>query len=334
MAARKISIIIPVKPGGPVKALEALSAVDYPSDLIEFLIAYGRQPSCQRNQAALQAGGDILYFLDDDSRVSPQFLKRLLPHYADPVVAAVGGPSLTPVEDAALQKAIGLALASVFGGGGVRNRYRKSGKARATADNELILCNLSFRKDIFHEFGGLDERLYPNEENELMERIRKAGLLLIHDPDLAIHRSQRPTFMAFLKQMFGYGRGRAEQTYISGEIKYITLIPSLFLIYLCLLPLFITSVYVIPILCYAITILCCSIFEALNAGAVNLVPRLLCVFPALHLAYGAGMIRGLISPRFRKSRPVADGVTVMRVKEFGQPLSKQFDRSAVSTRKT
>lgn len=328
MAARKISIIIPVKPGGLVKALEALSVVDYPSDLLEILVAYGRQPSCQRNRAALQAGGEILYFLDDDSIVSPQFLKRLLLHYADPVVAAVGGPSLTPANDTALQKAIGLALASVFGGGGVRNRYRKSGNTRATADNELILCNLSFRKDIFHEFGGLDERLYPNEENELMERLRKAGFLLIHDPDLAIYRSQRPTFTAFLKQMSGYGRGRAEQTYISGEIKYMTLIPSLFLIYLCLLPFFITSVYVIPILCYAITILCCALFEALNAGAANLIPRLLCVFPALHLAYGAGMIRGLVSPRFRKSSPVVDGVTVKSVKEFGQPLSQQFDRSA------
>lgn len=236
---------------------------------------------------------------------------------------------MTPVDDTALQKAIGLALASVLGGGGVRNRYRKSGKARATADNELILCNLSFRKDIFHQFGGLDERLYPNEENELMERLRKAGLLLIHDPDLAIYRSQRPTFSAFLKQMFGYGRGRAEQTYISGEIKYVTLIPSLFLLYLCLLPLFITSVYVIPILCYAITILFCSFLEALNAGAVTLIPRLLCVFPALHLAYGAGMIRGLVSPRFKKFGQVADGVAVKRVKEFGQPLGKQLDRSAI-----
>lgn len=333
MADRKISIIIPVKPGGSVKALAALSSVDYPAELLEILIASGRQPSSQRNQAALKVGGDIIYFLDDDSLVSPQFLKRLLPHYADPVVAAVGGPSLTPADDTALQKAIGLALASVFGGGGVRNRYRKSGKARASADNELILCNLSFRKDIFLEFGGLDERLYPNEENELMERLRKAGLLLIHDPDLAIYRSQRPTFTAFLKQMFGYGRGRAEQTYISGEIKYITLIPSLFLIYLCLLPLFITSVYVIPILCYAIIIICCSLYEALNAGAANLIPRLLCVFPALHLAYGAGMIRGLVSPRFMKSRQVVDGVTVKCVKEFGQPLSKQFERSAVSIQK-
>ncbi len=320
MQSRKISIIIPVKPGGQVKALKALTAVDYPSDLLEILVAYGRQPSCQRNQAALQAGGDILYFLDDDSLVSSQFAKNLLSHYVDPLVSAVGGPSLTPADDSPLQKAIGLALSSVFGGGGVRNRYRKAGKARVTADNELILCNLSFRRDIFHEFGGLDERLYPNEENELMDRVKKRGFLLIHDPEMAVFRSQRPDFAAFLRQMYGYGRGRAEQTYISREIKYATLVPSLFLIYLCLIPFFITPVYVVPILCYAITILCCSIFEASKAGTVSLVPHLLCVFPALHLAYGAGMINGFIAPRFRKSRGCMEGVDVRRVKEFGQPM--------------
>jgi hypothetical protein len=322
MTDKKISIIIPVKPGGTIKALAQLSEIDYPAELFEILIAQGRRPSRQRNRAAAEAGGDILYFLDDDSMTSPQFLKRVVTYYEDSAVAAVGGPSLTPADDIPQQKAVGLAFASFFGGGGVRNRYRQIGTARATGDNELILCNLSFRKESYLAFGGLDERLYPNEENELMDRLKKEGFRLIHDPDLAVYRSQRPSFSAFLRQMFSYGRGRAEQTLITGEIQFINLIPSLFLLYLLILPVFISSVYVIPFLCYALAVCSCALLEALKAGRGSLLPRLLLIFPALHLAYGAGVLMGAISPRFKKTGPEMETVTITRVKEFGPALAK------------
>ncbi|HKZ16745.1 MAG TPA: glycosyltransferase, partial [Geobacteraceae bacterium] len=216
MEAKTVSIIIPVKPGGKVKALDALRNVDYPAAAVEIIVAEGKCPSRQRNMAAAAAGGDILYFLDDDSIVIPEFLLKAVNHFGNTSVAAVGGPSLTPESDTPLQQAFGLALSSRFGSGGVCNRYRKKGGVRETGDNELILCNLSMRSDVFRAFGGFDERLYPNEENELMDRIRNKGLALVHDPDLAVYRSQRKTFPAFVRQIFGYGKGRGRQTLIGG----------------------------------------------------------------------------------------------------------------------
>jgi len=198
----KVSIIIPVKPGGRVSALAGVQALGYPMDSFEVFVAEGKCPSRQRNMAVTAASGDILCFLDDDSQVSPKFLQRMVRHYADPAVAAVGGPSLTPDTDSTLQHSFGMAFASVIGGGGMRNRYRQTGGVRATCDRELIFCNLSFRRDVFLSFGGFDERLYPNEENELMERIRRGGGLLIHDPELAINRSHRSTLKAFCRQLF------------------------------------------------------------------------------------------------------------------------------------
>src|SRR6185369_8892863 len=149
----KVSIIIPVKHGGKVRALAGLARVSYPAELFEVLIAYGSKPSAQRNLAAARARGELLYFLDDDSRVSPGFLETAVQHFLDAKVAAVGGPSLTPAGDSPLQRAIGTAFASAVGGGGVRNRYRKSGKARRTGDGELILCNLGFRREIYLSHG-------------------------------------------------------------------------------------------------------------------------------------------------------------------------------------
>jgi succinoglycan biosynthesis protein ExoA len=312
-----ISIIIPVKPGGRVSALAGVRAGDYPSDFIEVLVVEGCQPSRQRNRAVAAAAGEVIYFLDDDSLVSPGFLQRAVRHYADPVVAAVGGPSLTPDTDSVLQHSFAMAFSSVFGGGGMRNRYRRTGVVRATCDRELILCNLSFRRERFLAQGGFDERLYPNEENELLERIRRDGGRLIHDPDLAVSRSQRPTFRAFCRQLYGYGRGRGEQTVLSGIIKPITFIPSIFLLYILLLPLAHKAVYYLPLLCYLILSLIISVFEGIRGGRLRSALSLPVVFPFFHLCYGLGMIRGLCSCKWKRAPQGDSDVAIRRVKEFG-----------------
>ncbi len=313
MMLPRISVVIPVKPGGEVRALSGIARATYPEELFEVLVAYGRQPSVQRNMAAREARGDILYFLDDDSQVAPDFLERVAQHYRDERVAAVGGPSLTPDSDSALQRAIGIAFASKVGGGGVRNRYRKAGSARFSSDSELILCNLSFRREVFLAHEGLDERLYPNEENELMDRLQQEGHLLVHDPELAVVRSQRPTYRAYVKQMYGYGRGRGEQTLISGKVKPVSLAPSLFLIYALLVPFLQSAIFALPLLGYLLVVLVASLKGALDGRDAALFPRLLIVYPTLHLVYGAGVLRGLISPRYRGGKQTHWEVEIRRI---------------------
>ncbi len=316
----KVSIIIPVKPGGVVSALTGLRMVDYPSDLLEILVAEGRSPSRQRNLAAAAATGEILYFLDDDSQVSPGFVRRAVHHYADPAVAAVGGPSLTPDADTPLQHAFGLAFASLVGGGGMRNRYRRTGGVRKTCDRELILCNLSFRRETFRREVGFDERLYPNEENELMERISRGGGKLIHDPDLAVHRSQRPTLRAFCRQLYGYGRGRGEQTILSGVVKPITFVPAAFLLYLLLLPFIRERVYYLPFLGYLAATFVVALCAAARTKRIRSACMLPVVLPLFHICYGAGLVRGLLTAGKGKPGSQGDEVTIRRMKEFGGPL--------------
>lgn len=320
LALPKFSIIIPVKPGGEVRALADVRQAAYPDELFEVLVAYGCQPSVQRNVAAREARGEILYFLDDDSLVAPGFLARAAAHYREAKVAAAGGPSLTPATDSPLQRAIGIAFTSPVGGGGVRNRYRKSGSARYSNDSELILCNLSFRRDIFLSHEGLDERLYPNEENELMDRLQQEGHLLVHDPELAVVRSQRRTYRAYVRQMYGYGRGRGEQTLISGKVKPVSLAPSLFLLYLLSLPLLVGvlggGLFLLPLLCYLLIVAAASAAGTVAGRDAALLPRLLLVFPTLHLVYGAGVLRGLARPRYRGGKQTHWEVEVRRVKPF------------------
>jgi succinoglycan biosynthesis protein ExoA len=321
METKTVSIIIPVKPGGEVRALAALRELDYPLDAVEILVAEGRCPSRQRNNAAAAAEGEIICFLDDDSMVCPQYLHQAVSHYADTSVAVVGGPSLTPHTDPPLRQGFGLVLASLFGSGGVRNRYRRSGTVRKAADNELILCNLSMRADIFRAYRGFDERLYPNEENELLVRIRKGGATLLHDPDLIVYRSQRRDLRAFVRQIFGYGSGRARQTLISGVSGFTNFVPAVFLLYLCALPFADKPVYYLPLLCYLGIAFISACIESARAGKPRLAPLLCCLFPIQHLSYGAGLVWEFISFRFKKMKPKNGDVALRKIKEFGrQPV--------------
>lgn len=294
-----VSIIIPVKPGGYVKALEALKEIDYPADKLEVLIAEGTQPSMQRNEAVKKASGKILYFLDDDSSPDRSNINLMINHYGDEAVAGVGGPSITPETDSFIQRCFGALLCSPFGGGGIKNRYQRKGMARESTESELILCNLSFRADIYKKVGGLNEDLYPNEENELMSRIQSLGMKLIHDPDIYVLRSQREGLNSFTRQMFNYGRGRMEQTIITpASASPMHFIPAAFVFYVICLAVIPMYYFAIPLFIYIFLALLFSLKLAIDdkKGGIESSKTFLFIFllyPLMHIGYGVGTLFGL-----------------------------------------
>lgn len=309
-----IAIIIPVRPGLQPQALDGLAAVYCQPDQLEILVVEGTNPSRQRNEAVQQAQSEIVYFLDDDSLPVVDMVERLERHFADQQVVAVGGPSLTPLQDSRLQQAFGSALASVLGAGGVRNRYRSNGTVRQTTERELILCNLAFRRDAFLAAGGLDERLYPNEENELLDRLQKQGKTLLHDPQLVVTRSQRHSLAAFAYQMFRYGRGRAQQMRLVGMSGIMPLVPLMFVLYLLALPLLASTLLLLPLLFYLLLVCLCSLQAAIRQRTALLALLLPLVFPVLHLANGIGLLTGFVQPAGFAERPAPAPVNIKRLR--------------------
>lgn len=313
------SFIIPVKPGGYVAALESLRRLSADTAQFEILIAEGSSPSRQRNAAVHEARGEILFFLDDDSHVAADCLDICTSIMSEESVATVGGPSLTPKADSMLQQLFGLALSSLFGAGGMRNRYRRVGHVRETTDKELILCNLAMKREIFLVAGGLDERLYPNEENELLDRIQASGKKLVHAPAMAIQRSQRSSLRQFTRQMFAYGRGRAQQTLIAGSGPTIGFVPLLFLIYLGLLPFAAaTPLAFIPLWAYAVLDVCFTTAAIVSSGLIAGI-LLLILFPLMHISNGYGLLFGLICGK-KGVAPASQNqaISIRKVKEFEQ----------------
>lgn len=311
-----ISIVVPVKHGGHVAAFDAIRQSAYDKNIYEVLLAEGSAPSQQRNLAARAATGDILYFIDDDSRLNSYSLEICRNVMECQDVAVAGGPSITPTTDSRLQQLFGFALSSLLGSGGVRNRYREYGQPRDTTDKELILCNLAIRRSVFLALGGFDERLYPNEENELLDRIRSAGFRLMHIPEMRVLRSQRSTLKAFVRQMFAYGRGRAQQSLITGSFPIISYVPLLFVLYLivCLcFPYY--KMLLTPLVMYAALVSVFTMIGIRQTGRYSTVALML-LYPLMHCVNGIGLMYGLTGG---KPDPVrSDGIVVTRIKEFGQ----------------
>lgn len=293
-----ITIIIPVKPGLKPDAIEAIKNLDYPKDQIEIITVYGKNPSKQRNEAVKLAKGEIIYFLDNDSMPEKGTLKRLIEHIKDDVVLA-GGPSIMPDKVPFKAFLFGKTLESFFSTGSSRARYKKIGIVRYTGEKEIILCNMVMRKDIYIEFGGLNEKLYPNEENELMEKLKHSGFKMVYDPDAIVRRMPRRTLSSFIRQIFNYGRGRGEQTFFyPRSFNLFNFIPLFFLLYIITALIF-KGYSVIPLFIYFMILLIDAFIKTIRNRDIRYIFLPFTTF-LLHITYGVGLIYGLFKAPFKR----------------------------------
>lgn len=277
----RVSVIISCKPGQPCR-LPLQAGPD-----MEILVATGRNVSQQRNQAARQACGELLYFLDDDSGLSATSLKLALTAMdQQPGWAAVGGPSVTRPGATGWERVFGAVLCSRAATLTTRPRNYAVGPPREVMGQELITCNLMVRRDWFEKVGGFDVTLYPGEDVEFVQRLRQAGGRLFYHPGMVVERSRRSTLSAFLWQYFRYGLARgALFVHLRPNAQWLFLLPFL----LCIgLPL---SVWVG--LLYAGVCMAASLEVWWHERDLSLAGLALMVVPLMHLVYGLGVGLGL-----------------------------------------
>ena len=302
-----VSVIIAARPGqAEIKAVAAAQRLDYPPEFLEIMVARGRQPSVQRNTALRVARGELVYFLDDDSIALPDNLRRVASHFSDARVQMVGGPNVCPPEAPPLEQVFALVLGSWIAFGPSRARYAPVGTLRDSGEKELILCNLIARREILVTLGGFNEKLYPNEENALMDDIQKQGGRLLYDPQFSVQRRPRGSLQAFARMLMTYGRGRAEQFRLNPTFGSApNFVPPLFCIYL--LALIVLEIMPMesrfaslkifaaaPLAVYFVAI----ILQTLALMPVGGVLRSFLAMPLLvasHLFYGLGFWRGLFT---------------------------------------
>ncbi|WP_074308120.1 glycosyltransferase family 2 protein [Micromonospora cremea] len=170
--------------------------------------------SAARNTGTGRATGDIVAFLDDDAEAEPDWLARLLPHYRDERVLAVGGHAAPAWEEERplwLPPEFDWVVGCSFTGL----------PTQVAPVRNVIGCNMSFRRSVLDRTTGFDPALgrvgrtpVGCEETELCIRVRQLepDAVVLYDPAARVrHRVtvDRGTWRYFRQRCFSEGRSKA-----------------------------------------------------------------------------------------------------------------------------
>lgn len=291
---------------------------------LEVLTAVGKNPSLQRNAAAAQARGALLYFIDDDTQPTPGTIDALFDAFAArPDVSAIGGPALCAEEASPFERLVWRAMGHAFGQARMSCRFRAGSRRRSAGEFDLIGCNWAIRRSAWQEMScGFDARLYPNEENELINGLTATGHQMLFDPHVRVTRRFAEDFPSVWRRFFSYGRSRLRHYAIRPEFTRLEpLIPGAFVAYLAaLMPLSTAfpDAYVLwglPIASYMA--LCCgaALQIALPGPLSGFTRRYaisLGIFASMHLAYGAGLLFELARPRPHRTTEFGEVIELVR----------------------
>lgn len=287
------SIIIPHKPEERVSRLISyLSKIDYPLENIEVILVEGKKPSLQRNTGASLAKGEILFFLDHDCVPFPQLLKELIKGFMNKEegIAAVGGPCILYPKNS-LNLLFIHTLVSFFSHYKMRARYMKLGDTRESNEKELIGSNLCIKKNIFKNLGGFKEVLYPNEENELLNRLKLHNYKVIYNPNAVVSKEIKWSVFEYVKKFFKYGTGRGKELFEESiKLNLIYFVPIFFCFYLISLAFIYNPKYIIFLLVYLIVSLFSGLVYMWKNKKIILCIATPLVFILMHTTYGLGML--------------------------------------------
>lgn len=149
----------------------------------------------------------------------------------------------------------------------------------------------AFRREALIAVGGFDERFIRAQDWELNYRLRAAGGLIYFDPRLVVTYRPRATVSALAFQYFEYGRWRrVVSRRHEGTTNYRYLAPPftlLMTVVSIILGTFLSTIFLLPTLIYALFILLASVAIGKSLAEVICMPLILLT---MHMCWGAGFI--------------------------------------------
>ncbi len=250
------------------------------------------------NLGIKEARGKYVVRIDAHAKASKDFLKKNLETIKTlpEDVACVGG-KLTSISLDEGDKTIGKVLSSPFGIG--NSKFRYSDKAQYT---DTVAFGM-YKKNVFEIVGEFDEELERNQDNNMHNRIRKAGYKFYFNPEIKSNYYVRNSLKKMLKQGFLNGKWNIivfRQDKNSLSIRHI--IPLIFvcsIIALSLLSL-INIVFAYVLACELILYFILGlIFATKKTKNIIEILKMQVYFLLLHLSYGTGSLISIFHRRKR-----------------------------------
>jgi mycofactocin glycosyltransferase len=162
-------------------------------------------PAGARNDGWRASTAPLVAFLDANCEPDPGWLDALLPHFADPQVAAVA-PRIRPAAGPANGRRLAAyeAVASPLDLGSNEAAVRPRSPVAYVPTAALVV-----RRSALETLGGFDESLSVGEDVDFVWRVADAGLTVRYEPRATVRHPTRPNWPAWLRQRYRYGTSAA-----------------------------------------------------------------------------------------------------------------------------
>lgn len=273
------------------KEFSSLKVIDNPHKLTPYAF----------NLGVINSTGSLVQIVGSRNVLDKNYLKENVKILLSKTeVACVGGNYIHQCETK-ISKYITWAMESKFGVGS--SNYRTLNKSSYVDTVGVPM----YRKEIFDSFGLFDERLTRNQDDDFNYRLTQAGKKIFYNHEVNVWYYVRGDFKKLFKQFMQYGYWKV---FVSKKHKSLTtlrqIVPSLFILFLILVPLLIPFFPFFKII-YTFTLSLYLVLGFLSGlqytkNVLELFPYLYAIF-ILHTSYGLGFLLGVIDFLILKKKP-------------------------------
>jgi succinoglycan biosynthesis protein ExoA len=262
-----------------------------------------RWSSAARNLAVEAAHGELILLVDGHCELdNPGYLKDLVGAFVASGAACVGRPQPLDVPGATpMQRAIAAARASRLGHH--PDSFIYSNEERMVPPESVAIA---YRRSVFEKVGLFDEGFDACEDVDFNHRVARAGLSCFFTPRVKVRYHPRASLRGLFRQMTRYGRGRVRLFRKHAEtFSWGSVVPALFTLGMIAGPIlawfsaWLAAAFLAGFGLYVLAVLVTSLDIVRRTRDWRIFPRLLAVFPAIHLGAGFGVLReALLGWRF------------------------------------
>lgn len=267
-----------------LKFPELIRIYDNPNKIVPYAMNIGIKQSL----------GKYIIRLDAHSEYAVDYISKCV-YYLDTTDADnVGGVAETKSKGF-VGNAIALMLSSKFGVG--NSEFRTSDKSGYV---DTVPFG-AFRREVFQKYGGYDERLIRNQDNEMNYRIRKNGGKIFMSNEIKLSYYCRDSIKGIAKMAVQNGKWNIiTMKLCPGSMGIRHFIPFFFVLSLIIMPLLslLSPIFMwLFLLELGLYLILDILFSIKASKSIKYVPLLIILFPIFHLSYGFGSLLGLINSR-------------------------------------
>jgi glycosyltransferase involved in cell wall biosynthesis len=329
-----VTVIVPCRNEGRWigACLQSIIDNDYPRDRLEVLVVDGMSSDETRqvigsfaakyplvrlvsnekritpaamNLGIAAAGGSVIVRMDAHVEYPTNYISSLVKLLAQSGADNVGGVCRTlPAGDSAVAKAVALGMSHPLGVG--NSHFRIGAAEDRWVDTVPFGC---YRREVFDRIGLFDEELVRNQDDEFNLRLIKRGGRILLSPRIVCKYFARDSLGKLWRMYYQYGYFKPLVVRkVGGVMTLRQLAPPLLV--LCLAVTALAGLLGLAVLpspwkfaapmafaliagSYLLAIGACATLAARKHG-LAVAAALVAVFPALHISYGIGYLRGTV----------------------------------------